>query len=93
MENFIMFAVIGLLAGTAGRMFYPGREPRRILGTLVLGMVGALAGGTISYFYWPMVEGQFQTGNLVVSVVGAMLAIVLGAGWAYGRSLGYRKAH
>lgn len=91
MENFVIFAVIGLLAGTAGRMFYPGREPRRIMGTLVLGMVGALAGGMVSFFYWPMVEGQFQTGNLVVSVAGAVLAIVLGAGLAYGRSFGYQK--
>ncbi len=72
MENLAIFAVIGLLAGTAGRMFYPGREPRRIIGTLVLGMVGGLAGGMISFFYWPMVEGQFQSGNLVMSVVGAM---------------------
>lgn len=80
MENLVIFALIGLLAGTAGRLFYPGRQPMRIMGTLVLGSVGALAGGMISWFYWPMVEGQFQTGNLVMSVVGAMIAIVLGAG-------------
>lgn len=92
MENFIMFAVIGLLAGTAGRMFYPGREPRRVMGTLVIGMLGALAGGMASFFYWPLVEGQYQTGNLVMSLVGAMIAIVLGAGLTYGRSFGNRTA-
>jgi uncharacterized membrane protein YeaQ/YmgE (transglycosylase-associated protein family) len=92
MENVLVFALIGVLAGTAGRMFYPGRQPLRILATLVLGMVGALAGGMISWFYWPMVEGQFQSGNLLMSVLGAMIAIVLWAGLAYGRSLGYRKA-
>jgi uncharacterized membrane protein YeaQ/YmgE (transglycosylase-associated protein family) len=92
MWNLLVFVVIGLLAGTAARMFYPGRQPMQILGTLVLGIVGALAGGLISWIYWPAVAGQFQSGNLILSVLGALIAIVLWASVAYARSRsGYRN--
>ncbi len=93
MWTLFVFAAIGLLAGTAARVFYPGRQPMRIMGTLVLGMVGALAAGLFSWIYWPAVDGQFQTGNLILSILGAILAIALWVGVAYLRSLsGYRNA-
>jgi uncharacterized membrane protein YeaQ/YmgE (transglycosylase-associated protein family) len=87
MWNLLVFALIGLLAGTAARMFYPGRQPTRILGTLVLGMAGGLAGGMFSWIFWPVVEGQFQSGNLILSVLGAVIVLATWAGVAYGRSL------
>jgi uncharacterized membrane protein YeaQ/YmgE (transglycosylase-associated protein family) len=91
--NLLVFALIGLLAGTAARMLYPGRQPMQIVGTLVLGMVGALVGGMLSWIRWPAVDGQFHSGNLLMSILGAMLVIVPWAGVAYARSLsGYRNA-
>jgi len=87
MWNFLVFALIGLLTGTAARMLYPGRQPLRILGTLALGMAGSLAGGMISWIYWPAVDDQFHSGNLLLSVLGAMIVIVFSAGVAYARSL------
>lgn len=88
MWNLLVFAVIGLLAGTAARLFYPGRQPMRIVGTLVLGILGALVGGMISWSTWPMVDGQFETGNLLVSLLGALTVIILWTGVSYARSLG-----
>ena len=91
MWNLIVFALIGLLAGTAARMLYPRRQPMRILGTIVLGIVGALVGGMISYIYWPAVDDQFHSGNLLVSLLGAMIVIAFSTGVAYARRLnGYR---
>ncbi len=92
MWNVLVFAVIGLLAGSAVRVLYRDRQPQRILGTLVLGMVGALAGGLFSWIYWPAVDGQFQSGNLILSVLGALIVIVFWAVVAYARSRsGYRN--
>ena len=92
--NLLVFALIGLLAATAARMFYPGRQPLHILGTMVLGMAGALAGGMISWSFWAAAEeGQFQTGNLLLAIVGALVVIVAWAGVAYARSIsGARNA-
>jgi uncharacterized membrane protein YeaQ/YmgE (transglycosylase-associated protein family) len=88
MWNLLVFGLIGLVAGGAARLFYPGREPLRILGTMALGMAGSLLGGLLSWVYWPAVEGYFTTGNLLMSVLGALLVLVFWAGVAYVRSRG-----
>jgi len=77
MWNALVFVLIGLLAGAAARMLYPGRQPMHILGTVVLGVVGALVGGMVSYLYWPAVDDHFNSGNLLVSLLGAMSVIAL----------------
>ena len=92
MESFLVFAVIGLLSGAAARLLYPGRRSTHILGTMLIGMIGAVVGGMISWSWWPAVDGEFHTGNLILSVLAAMMVIVLWAGLAYKRSLrGYRN--
>ncbi len=92
MWNLIVFAVIGLLTGAAARLAYPGRRSTHILGTMLIGIIGAMLGGMFSWIWWPAVAGEFQTGNLILSVVGAMIAIMLWAGFAYQRSLsGYKN--
>jgi len=85
--NLLIFAVIGLLAGAASRLFYPGRQPLQIGGTLLLGMLGALAGGAISWTVWPLEDGQFQAGNIAGSMIGAALVLAIGAVVTYGRRL------
>jgi uncharacterized membrane protein YeaQ/YmgE (transglycosylase-associated protein family) len=88
MWNTIVFAVLGLVTGAAARIFFPGRRVVRSLGTMILGMIGAVGGGMISWIWWPLVDGEFHSGNLVLSILGAMIVIALGAVAAYHRSLG-----
>ncbi len=91
MWNLVVFAVIGLLAGAAARLLFPGREPMRVLATMALGATGGLIGGVISWANWPDVHDQFQSGNLIVSALGAFVAIAAGAGLSYARGIrGYR---
>jgi uncharacterized membrane protein YeaQ/YmgE (transglycosylase-associated protein family) len=93
MSNILVFAVIGLFVGAAARLLYPGRQPMRILGTMLLGMVGALGGGMISWSAWPLEEGQFHSGNLLVAILGAGIVIAFGSVVSYARSVsGVRKS-
>lgn len=41
----IGFLLIGLIAGLLARAILPGRDPMGLLGTMLLGCVGALIGG------------------------------------------------
>jgi uncharacterized membrane protein YeaQ/YmgE (transglycosylase-associated protein family) len=92
MSNLIVFAVIGLFAGAAARLLYPGRRSTHVLGTMLIGMIGAVVGGMISWSMWPDVDAEFHTGNLAFSVLGAVMVIMLWAGVAYKRSLrGYKN--
>ena len=87
MWNVIVFAVLGLVTGDASRVFFPGRRFVRILGTMIVGMIGAVSGGLLSWIWWPLTDGEFQSGNLLLSILGAALAIAIAAGVAYQRSL------
>jgi uncharacterized membrane protein YeaQ/YmgE (transglycosylase-associated protein family) len=84
--NYVVFALIGVLAGGAARVFYPGREPIKILATMLLGMGGSLLGGLLSWACWPPVEDHFASGALLLSLLGAMVAIGLWAGVAHARA-------
>jgi uncharacterized membrane protein YeaQ/YmgE (transglycosylase-associated protein family) len=85
MLDLSVFALIGLLTGAAARLWYPGREPLKVLGTLLLGMAGSLAGGMVSWAFWPAVEGQLASGALLTSFLGAVLVLVASAFVVYGR--------
>ena len=90
-SNLVIFVLIGLFAGAAARLFYPGRQPLRILGTLVLGIAGSLVGGLSSWAIWQAVDGDIHYGALLMSAVGAVVGLVLWAVAAYWRSLGGRS--
>lgn len=87
MWDLIVFALIGLLAGAAARLGYPGREHRKVLATLLLGMAGSLLGGLLSWAMWPAVDGQLHLGALLTSLLGAVLVLVLWPCVAYVRSI------
>ena len=93
LANVVVFALIGLCVGGAARMFYPGRQPMRILGTLVLGMAGALLGGLFSWAVWPVMDAHVHSGALLMSFLGAALGLVLWAGVVYARSIGGHVWH
>jgi uncharacterized membrane protein YeaQ/YmgE (transglycosylase-associated protein family) len=86
MWSLLVFAVIGLLAGAAARMYYPGPQPVRVPGTLVLGVVGALAGGMVSWACWPLHDG-LQVGNGLLAFFGSVVVLVLWSVWSYLRGL------
>jgi uncharacterized membrane protein YeaQ/YmgE (transglycosylase-associated protein family) len=87
MSDLFVFAVIGLLAGAAARLWYPGREPMHVLGTMLVGMVGAVLAGMISWAGWTAVDGQLHPGALLTSLVGAALALGVWAVVSYGRRI------
>ncbi|NJL40309.1 MAG: GlsB/YeaQ/YmgE family stress response membrane protein [Leptolyngbyaceae cyanobacterium RM2_2_4] len=77
----LAWIVLGLIAGAIAKAIYPGRQSGGILGTMLLGIVGAFLGGTI---YTLLTEGTFAIASvgftipgLVIAVLGAMLAIFL----------------
>jgi uncharacterized membrane protein YeaQ/YmgE (transglycosylase-associated protein family) len=44
----IWFIIIGLIVGALARLVVPGRNPIGLLMTILLGIVGAIAGGLIA---------------------------------------------
>jgi uncharacterized membrane protein YeaQ/YmgE (transglycosylase-associated protein family) len=84
--DLVVFALIGLLAGGVARLFYKGREPLRILGSLVLGATGSVVGGLLSLTAWPPEADDIHFGALLTSLLGAGLALVVWPIVVYGRA-------
>ena len=73
--GFIAVLVIGLIVGLLARFITPGPNPRGIIVTIVIGIVGAFIatiGGQVLGLYNPG-----QPAGFIGSVVGAVVLLVL----------------
>jgi uncharacterized membrane protein YeaQ/YmgE (transglycosylase-associated protein family) len=77
----LAWIVLGLLAGAIAKAIYPGYQDSNILGTMLLGIIGAFVGGTL---YTLLTTGSlvltsvgFSIGGLVIAVIGAIIALWL----------------
>ena len=73
--SIIWVLVIGLVIGLLARLITPGPNPRGIIVTIVIGIVGAVIatfGGQLLHLYEPG-----ETAGFIGSVVGAVVLLVL----------------
>ena len=70
MIGILAFLIMGLIAGFIARAAVPGRDPMGLLGTLLLGVVGALIGGFIF-------GGPDSAVGYIGAVVGAVLSLLV----------------
>jgi uncharacterized membrane protein YeaQ/YmgE (transglycosylase-associated protein family) len=68
--------VIGIIAGYLGRALLPGPDPMGFVGTVIVGIIGALIG----YFLFTQLLGigdndKFDLGGLIGAVVGTMIVL------------------
>ncbi|MCV3213668.1 GlsB/YeaQ/YmgE family stress response membrane protein [Plectonema radiosum NIES-515] len=73
--NIVAWIVLGLLAGAIAKAIYPGHQGGGILGTMLLGIIGAFVGGTLATF---LSTGTLQFTATTLSIPGVAVA-VLGA--------------
>ena len=67
------YIVVGLVVGLLARLLVPGRDPIGLLGTLVIGIVGAVLGGWLAGAFFRETEGV----DWLASIGVAMLLILL----------------
>ncbi|MFE1743627.1 GlsB/YeaQ/YmgE family stress response membrane protein [Coleofasciculus sp. H7-2] len=79
--NIIAWIVLGLIAGAIAKAIYPGHQGGGILGTLVLGVIGAFVGGTLGTFLQTgtlqLTAASLSIPGIIVAVLGAIIAVFL----------------
>ena len=79
--NVIAWIVLGIIAGAIAKAVYPGHQGGSILGTMVLGIVGAFIGGTvftlISTGTLAFTSASLSIPGIIVAVIGAVIALFL----------------
>ena len=69
----IVFLLVGLVVGVLARLVMPGPDPIGILGTIVVGCVGAIIGG----YLWTAVFGPNEGVAWIGSILAAMALLFL----------------
>ncbi|MBD2501370.1 GlsB/YeaQ/YmgE family stress response membrane protein [Anabaena azotica] len=79
--NIIAWIILGLIAGAIAKAIYPGRQGGGILGTMILGIIGALIGGTIVTLIdtgtIQLTASTLSISGIIVAIIGAIVAIFL----------------
>lgn len=79
--NILAWIVLGLIAGAIAKAIYPGHQGGNILGTLILGIIGAFVGGTL---YTLLTTGtlaftatSLSIGGVILAILGAIVALFI----------------
>jgi uncharacterized membrane protein YeaQ/YmgE (transglycosylase-associated protein family) len=67
------YILVGLVVGLLARLLVPGRDPVGLLGTLVLGVVGAVLGGWLAGAFFEETAGVDWLASIGVAVVLVLL--------------------
>ena len=70
--------VIGILAGYIGRALLPGKDSMGFVGTVLVGIVGALVGWALfTYALGIGDDDKFDLGGIIGAVIGTMLVLLV----------------
>jgi len=78
--NFLAWIVVGIIAGFLAKLVMPGTrsEPSGFLGTMILGIVGAVVGGWVwNIAFNTQGANGINLFSILVAFVGSMIVIAL----------------
>jgi uncharacterized membrane protein YeaQ/YmgE (transglycosylase-associated protein family) len=86
----LSWVLCGLVIGIVARIVVPGRHPLGILGTMVLGIIGAFVGGFLAWLFKGSPGEPFSFSadawhGWIFSFIGAILVLFI-SGMLYSRS-------
>lgn len=85
--SIISWIVLGLLAGVIAKILLPGRDPGGLIGTTLIGIVGAFLGGWLSArFLDRPVATDFYDGATWLSAIGGSLVLLIAYRILFGHS-------
>lgn len=79
--NILAWIVLGLIAGAIAKAIYPGHQGGGLLGTLILGIIGAFVGGSLYSLLTTgtlaLTSAGLSIGGVIVAVLGAIVALFI----------------
>lgn len=75
--NFLAWILFGLIAGSIANFLDPRPSQGGILGSIILGIVGALVGGFVANTIFGVGVTGFDFTSFVVAVLGSLLVLFL----------------
>jgi uncharacterized membrane protein YeaQ/YmgE (transglycosylase-associated protein family) len=70
--------IIGIIAGYLGRLFLPGKDPMGFMGTVAVGIAGALVGWLLfTYLLGIGDKDKFDLGGIIGAIIGTMIVLLI----------------
>lgn len=76
--DILYWAIFGLIAGGIANYIDPRPSQGGILGSIVLGIVGAVVGGYLGQTFFGVGVTGFNVSSFVVAVIGALVVLFVG---------------
>jgi uncharacterized membrane protein YeaQ/YmgE (transglycosylase-associated protein family) len=73
LESVVIYILIGVVVGLVARFLVPGRDPIGLLGTILIGIVGALIGGWLAGNVFEETRGIDWIASIAVAIVLVLL--------------------
>lgn len=75
----VAWLVLGLLSGAVAKAVLPGRDPGGLVGTTVIGIIGAFVGGWLSAHFLdrPVQRNFFDAATWGSAIVGALALLIV----------------
>lgn len=73
LASILGYILIGLVVGLVARFIVPGRDPIGLLGTLLLGVIGAVIGGWLAGEVFAETQGVDWIASILVAAVLVLL--------------------
>lgn len=79
--NILAWVVLGLIAGAIAKAIDPAARGSGILGTLLLGIIGAFVGGTLATLFTTgrlvLTAATLSLPGILVAIIGAIIAVFI----------------
>lgn len=77
--GYISWIILGLLAGAIAKFLLPGRDPGGLIGTTLIGIVGAFLGGWISatFLDHPVTKRFYDSATWLSAIGGALVLLIV----------------
>lgn len=76
--NILAWVVFGLIAGAVANLIDPRPAQGGLLGSIVLGILGALVGGFLANLFFGLEVTGFNFPSFIVAILGSLLLLFLG---------------
>ena len=73
LQSIVGYILIGIIVGVLARFMVPGRDPIGVIGTILIGVVGAVIGGWLAGNVFEETQGVDWIASVAVAVVLVLL--------------------
>jgi uncharacterized membrane protein YeaQ/YmgE (transglycosylase-associated protein family) len=77
----VYYIVVGLIVGVLARLFLPGSDPIGFIGTVLVGILGAIAGG----YAQRQLTGNTEGPEWIGAIIAAMVILYIFRRFGFGR--------